>query len=81
MKKYKVCYIDQYGKDCQDVMTEDQILEEYLVYWIKKHRDINRPLPTAIPRHLIECCIDDWIVVNWAQEVKDDKLQTKTKAV
>ena len=50
-------------------ITEEQILSEYWDYWsgqmIKKY---------GKDHHLItkQNCIEDWIIVNWAWEVKDD---------
>jgi hypothetical protein len=51
------------------VKTEEQILREYLPYWTRRMEEIGKS-------HLIspEYCIDDWVVVNWAWEVKDDAI-------
>lgn len=54
-------YQDQDG---EHEYTEEQILIDYFPYWAKKVREVGR-------EHMIsaENCIEDWVAVNWAEEV------------
>lgn len=60
MKTYT--YVDPGGTY---TLTEDQIIEEYWDYWCSQMRKVGR-------EHLItkERCIEDWVTINWAVEVK-----------
>ena len=71
MKRYIYYYRDMDDKDCSVIMTENQIIDYYWPIWaklmIEKYGDLYHPLVTR------QNCIDDWITVNWASEVIDDK--------
>lgn len=60
-RKWK--YIDPSG---EYEKTESDILAKYFECWSARMKKTGR-------EHLIseERCIEDWVVVNWAQEVKD----------
>jgi hypothetical protein len=46
------------------VMTEAQILKLYWVYWSTRMFEIGKgPMATE------QTCIDDWVVINWAQRL------------
>lgn len=52
------------------IKTEKEILEEYFLYWfdaVIESRGIE-----YLKELKIQDCIDDWVVVNWAHEVKDE---------
>jgi len=62
MKTYK--YSDPGG---DYTLTEEQILAEYWEYWCAQMIRVGKSgLMTK------ERCIEDWITVNWATEVKND---------
>jgi hypothetical protein len=48
------------------IMTEQEIIDEYFPTWKKLMKKVHK-------EHLIseDLCIDDWVVVHWASEVKD----------
>lgn len=54
------------------VMTENEILEKYYPYWAQqamRHNENLREGQTLIPI-TPKACIEDWIIVHWATEVK-----------
>ena len=55
-------YSDPWG---DYVLTEDQILTEYWDYWCTQMRKVGKEGMINKER-----CIEDWITVNWAVEVK-----------
>lgn len=66
MKTYT--YIEP-GPDLEPIhttMTEAQIIRTYYPYWCQQMRKVNKA-------HLINYknCIEDWICVHWAWEVKN----------
>ena len=60
MKTYT--YSDPWG---DYVLTEQQILAEYWDYWCQQMRKVGKGDQLSE-----EHCIEDWITVNWAIEVK-----------
>lgn len=70
MRRFK--YIEQAEGDCHQIIdvvmevTEEEIIQHYYPRWIKLMEMAGR-------RGTHEDCIQDWIVENWAVEVKDDK--------
>ena len=60
MRQFKV-----QDQDGEHIYTEDYIREHYFPYWkemmikVKKENEIS-----------FESCLEDWIVVNWAEEIK-----------
>jgi hypothetical protein len=60
MRHFK--YQDQDG---EHTFSEAQILADYYPYWQEQVRRVGR-------EHLIspENCIEDWVAVNWAEEIK-----------
>lgn len=50
-------------------ITDEGILFEYWYYWAKKMEDT---FGDGHPETNTENCIQDWVVVNWAWEKKDD---------
>jgi hypothetical protein len=68
MKRWSITFPGEFGQDVVETWTEDQIIQSYYTYWSTKmiesgHRD-------EISR---EMCIEDWCVVHWAWETKDEK--------
>jgi hypothetical protein len=59
--------VDSYVK----VMSEEEILAEYYDYWYDK-------MCSKFGKEIVDrdyCkndCIDDWVIVNWAWEIKDE---------
>ena len=70
MRYYSFNEQDDKGNDVVQTMSEDEIREEYYGFWkqqmIKKYgeEEFNKTWS-------FEDCLDDWVVVNWAWEVKD----------
>ena len=64
-KRWGYVYPDEEGKVCEAVYTEDEIIEKFWDYW--KGKMIEAGLKDKITR---ESCIEDWIITNWAYEVK-----------
>ena len=69
MKTYEISYLDENNNDVIERLTEDQILETYWDYWCKRMYEAGKD-PEV---YTFQDCIDDWIVVHWAVEVKDDR--------
>jgi hypothetical protein len=46
--------------------SEEQILKEYWEYWSSEMRKHNKPESEITP----ENCIEEWVICNWAEEVK-----------
>ena len=58
------------GNDVVQTMSEDEIREEYYPYW--KERMIKKYGEEEFKKTWsFEECLEDWVVVNWAWEVKD----------
>ena len=61
---------DDKGNDVVQTMSEDEIREEYYPWWkermIKKYgeEEFNKTWS-------FEECLEDWIAIHWAWEVKD----------
>jgi hypothetical protein len=64
MKLYEIAYPDELGNDVVEVLTEDEIINQYYTYWSTKM--IQNCSGEAITR---ERCIEDWCVVHWATQV------------
>jgi len=64
MKSYLSC-----DPDGDQVLTEDQIIAEFWDYWCTQMRRVGKE--DMITR---ERCLEDWITINWAEEVKDDTI-------
>ena len=61
---------DDKGNDVVQTMSEDEIREEYYPYW--KERMIKKYGEEEFKKTWsFEECLEDWVVVNWAWEVKD----------
>jgi hypothetical protein len=65
MKLYEIAYPDELGNEIVEVLTEDEIINQYYTYWSMKM--IQNCPGAAITR---ERCIEDWCVVHWATEVR-----------
>lgn len=68
MKVYQYVEPDIDGNEITVTMNEDQIMQEYWAYWVDRMIEVGKE--DEISR---ENCISDWIVVNWAWELKDDQ--------
>lgn len=66
MKRYSYIEPGEDGNPIEYTFTEEEILNQYYPYWSDRLKQLGR-------EHLIskERCLEDWIVVNWAVEVKD----------
>lgn len=67
MKLYSYVEPGLNNKPVEVIYSEDEIIEEYWESWsermIKKYGEDHEWITT-------ENCIEDWITVNWASEVK-----------
>lgn len=57
--------------DGEYIVTEEKILITYYPYWVGRMLKVGKLLMATT-----ENCIDDWCVVNWAWEVKDEPTQS-----
>ncbi len=64
MKLYEIAYPDENNNDIVEILTEDEIIEQYYTYWSTKM--IQNCPGEPITR---ERCIEDWCIVHWATEV------------
>ena len=70
MRYYSFNEQDDKGNDVVQTMSEDEIREEYYPYW--KERMIKKYGEEEFKKTWsFEECLEDWVVVNWAWEVKD----------
>ena len=70
MRYYSFNEQDDKGNDVVQTMSEDEIREEYYPYW--KERMIKKYGEEEFKkRWSFEECIEDWIVIHLAWEVKD----------
>lgn len=60
---------NEQGQDKPVVMTEDEIRSTYWDYWVGQ---MTKKFGPESDRINWENCLDDFLVVNWAWEVKDD---------
>ena len=70
MKRYKI--VDPvFDKDRkligseETILTDFDIIDDYFPYWSKRMKAVGKEDMISIER-----CIDDYIVVNWAEELK-----------
>jgi|AntDeeMinimDraft_6_1070357.scaffolds.fasta_scaffold07717_1 hypothetical protein len=63
MKHYKICYPDDEGNNVDEILSERDIIKQYFDFWSRRMSAVGK-------EHLIsyENCIEDWVVVNWAEE-------------
>lgn len=66
MNYWTISFPGEFGQHVTETWTEDQIIESYYAYWLKKM--IENGHYDKVSR---ASCIDDWCVVHWA--VKTDK--------
>lgn len=66
MNKWSIAYPDEEGEHVVEILTEDQIIEQYFPYWSGKMREVGKA--DLISREL---CIEDWCTVHWAMKVVD----------
>jgi hypothetical protein len=48
------------------ILSEKEILDLYFPHWLSMMAKAGKTLPPDAE----QVCIDDWVVVHWAQEVK-----------
>lgn len=65
MKYWSITFPGECGQHVVEVWSEDQILASYFAYWSSKMAEVGKQ--DLISR---ERCLEDWIVVHWAQEVE-----------
>jgi len=69
MRKWEVVHPDEYCNPVVTIWTEKDILDFYYVFWsIKMKQKFKEKDVDLSP----ERCIEDWVVVNWASEIKND---------
>ena len=67
MKRYHIAYWDNENNAVTEILTEDEIIEQYWDYWYGKMCSINKEGEATRER-----CIENWCIVNWAREVNED---------
>lgn len=67
MKYYTICYPDVtesgYEYDHWETLSEQEILDQYWIYWFTKMINNQQPLEELTT----ERCIEDWCIVHWAE--------------
>jgi hypothetical protein len=66
MKYWTIVFPGEFGQHVQETWTEDQIILSYYTYWSTKM--IQNVKDPDLSR---ERCIEDWVVVHWAQETDE----------
>jgi hypothetical protein len=61
MKYYEISYPDENNNDIIEILTEQEIIDQYYTYWSTKMIQ-NVPNPDLSR----ERCIEDWCIVHWA---------------
>lgn len=70
MRWFEIVEYDEKGDTVQR-LSEDDIIDQYWDYWYGKMCEkFGKEVVDA--KYTKQHCIDDWIVVNWAMEVKND---------
>ncbi len=70
MRYYSFNEQDDKGNDVVQTMSEDEIREEYYPYW--KERMIKKYGEEEFKKTWsFEECLEDWITIHWAWEVKN----------
>lgn len=62
----KIYLVNELGLDKPLIYTEKHILDEYYSYWSQVMLEHTNRSPLITEKN----CIEDWIVVNWAWELK-----------
>lgn len=68
MKKYRYVEPDENDQVKVVIMTEQDILNEYWEFWSRKMAEKFGPDHEDITE---KNCLEDWLVVHWATEVKE----------
>lgn len=68
MKRWSITFPGEYGQDVVETWTEDQIIKAYYRYWAIKMVESGRGNELSRER-----CIEDWCVIHWAWEYKDER--------
>ena len=68
MRCYEVSYLNADNKDMREILSEMEILQQYWKYWYSRMVEKFGP---DHPEITVQNCIDDWVVVNWAVELKE----------
>lgn len=67
MKKYSYYEYDPLLGDITVTFSDEYIRKYYYPYWSKKMKEAGKEDQISY-----EKCLEDWIVVHWAWEVKDE---------
>jgi hypothetical protein len=75
MKYYTISFPGEFGQHVVETWSTKQILDSYFRYWFTKMIESGHGDQVSE-----EACIDDWIVVHWAQETDQfgRKIQNET---
>ena len=63
---WTITFPGEYGQHISETWNEDQIIKSYFTYWVGNM--IQSGHGDEVSR---ERCIDDWIVVHWAQQTDE----------
>jgi hypothetical protein len=66
VKYYTIVFPGEFGQHVQETWSSDQIIESYYKYWAVKMIDAGKSDDISRER-----CIEDWIVIHWAQETDE----------
>ena len=69
MKFWTIVYpVDEHLNYKIDAYSEEDIITEYWTYWWGRMIEIGK-----VDLITKENCIDDWVVVNWANEITEEE--------
>jgi len=70
MKRYTMVALDCEYKPVLITWTEEEIFDFYWDYWKEKMKKKEGTWNDCCLSELVQMCIDDWVTVHWAWEVK-----------
>jgi len=65
MRLFEIAYPDENNNDIVEILTEEEVLKSYYDYWCSRMREIGKE--SEINK---ESCIEDWMIVHWALEIR-----------
>lgn len=72
MRKFEIHYPDANGNDVTEILSENDIFAQYFPYWYEKMCEKYGDREVAM-NYSWKDCLEDWIVVNWAVEVTNER--------
>jgi len=54
----------------ESIVTDSQVLDEYWRVWWKRAKAFYQKHPNSRLPITKEACIEDWVIINWAEEIR-----------